>query len=194
MKMKELLIERLAKLHPIDEVLKEKVAAVTRITDYKAGSFVLREGQVCASANMVAAGLVRSYYLNEGKEITSRFMDEGFIATSWISFYTQKPGNEYIQAVEDTTILSVDYTDIQRLYMEYPDFNTIGRKQVEHSFFLAEQRTQMLRKHTAEEKYQFFLDNHLSLLQRVPLRQIASYLGMNEETLSRVRGKFRKKA
>jgi len=191
--MKELLIQRLEKLHPLDDVLKEKVASITKITDYSAGSFIQREGQVCTKASMVASGLVRSFYMNEGKEVTSRFMDEGFIATSWISFYTQLPSNEFIQAVEDSTILSVDYSDIQRLYQEFPDFNINGRKQVEYSFFLAEQRTQMLRKHTAEEKYQFFLDNHSSLLQRVPLRQIATYLGINEETLSRVRGKFRKK-
>jgi CRP-like cAMP-binding protein len=191
--MKELFIQRLEKLHPLDDVLKEKVAALIKITDYKAGSYILKAGQVCDRASMVAAGLVRSYYINEDKEITSRFMDEGYIATSWISFYTQMPGNEYIQAIEDTTILSIGYTDIQRLYMENQEFNTIGRKQVEYSFLLAEQRTQMLRKHTAEEKYQFFLDNHPSLLQRVPLRQIATYLGMDEATLSRVRGKFRKK-
>lgn len=191
--MKELLVQRLEKLHPIDDVLKEKVAAVTKITDYKAGNYILKAGQVCDKACMVATGLVRSYYIREDKEITSRLMDEGYIATSWISFYTQKPGNEFIQAVEDTVILSIDYVDIQRLYVEYPEFNTIGRKQLEYTFFLAEQRTQMLRKHTAEEKYQFFLDNHPSMMQRVPLRQIATYLGMNEETLSRVRGKFRKK-
>ena len=192
--MKELLIQRLAKLHPLDDAVKEKVAAATKITDYRAGSYILKAGQVCDRACMVASGLVRSYYIREDKEITSRFMDEGYIATSWISFYTQKPGNEFIQALEDTVILSIDYVDIQRLYVDYPEFNTIGRKQLEYTFFLAEQRTQMLRKHTAEEKYQFFLDNHPLLMQRVPLRQIATYLGMDEATLSRVRGKFRKKA
>jgi CRP-like cAMP-binding protein len=191
--LKKLFIQRLEKLHPLDDVLREKVAAVTNITDYPAGKYILKAGQVCDRACMVASGLLRSFYIREDKEITSRLMDEGYIATSWISFYTQKPGNEYIQALEDTVILSISYTDIQRLYIEFPEFNTIGRKQVEYSFLLAEQRTQMLRKHTAEEKYQYFLDNHPTLMQRVPLRQIATYLGMDEATLSRVRGKFRKK-
>ena len=112
--------------------------------------------------------------------------------TSWISFYTQRPGNEYMQAVEDTLIISVSYHDIQKLYSEFPIFNTVVRKHLEYIFFLAEQRTQMLRKQTAEEKYQFFIKNHPTLIQRVPLRHIASYLGMNEETLSRVRSKIKK--
>lgn len=86
----------------------------------------------------------------------------------------------------------VHYDDIQKLYDEFPEFNIIGRRQVEYSFYLSELRTRMLRKHTAEEKYKFFMDNHPTLLQRVPLKNIATYLGMNEETLSRVRSHYHK--
>jgi CRP-like cAMP-binding protein len=120
-------------------------------------------------------------------------MEEGFIVTTWISFYTQKPGNEFIEAAEDTVLACISYSDIQQYYIDFPESNIIGRKQVEYAFYLAEQRTQLLRKHTAEEKYKFFLDNHPTLIQRVPLKHIATYLGMSEETLSRVRTKFHKK-
>ena len=99
----------------------------------------------------------------------------------------------FIEAIEETTLASIDYAEIQQLYVDFPEFNIIGRKQAEFGFYLAEQRTQILRKHTAEEKYKFFLNNHPTLLQRVPLKHIATYLGMNEETLSRVRTKFHKR-
>jgi len=190
--MIQAIIDRLNSLNPMSEVLKEKVKSITKVIRYPAGAFILKEGQVCDKACMVIKGLVRSYYINEGRDITSRFMDEGFIITSWISYYTQKPGNEWIETLEDTIVGCIDYKDIQKLYREFPEFNIIGR-QVEYAFYISEQRTQMLRKHTAEEKYKFFLDNHPSLLQRVPLKQIATYLGMNEETLSRVRSKFHRK-
>ncbi|MFZ1856919.1 MAG: hypothetical protein WAU29_06095, partial [Chitinophagaceae bacterium] len=127
------------------------------------------------------------------KDITSRFMDEGFIITSWIRYYTQQPGNEFIEALEETTLACINYADIQKMYTDFPEFNIVGRKQAEYGFFMAEQRTQILRKHTAEEKYKFFLSNHPTLLQRVALKHIATYLGMNEETLSRVRSKFHRK-
>ena len=153
---------------------------------------LLKEGEVNNYICMVLRGLVRSYYLSEGKEITSRFMEEGFIITSWISFYTRKPGNEFLETQEDTTLACVHYNDIQNLYNEFPEFNIIGRKQVEYSFYMAEMRTQMLRKHKAEEKYRFFLENHPSLMQRVSLKHIATYLGMNEETLSRIRTRYHK--
>jgi CRP/FNR family transcriptional regulator, anaerobic regulatory protein len=187
------LLERLNALSPMGEALSERVSSLARITEHAAGSFILKEGQTCNDASLVVSGLVRSYYINEDKDITSRFMDEGFIVTSWISYYTRQPGNEFIEAVEDTTMVGLSYQNIQILYKEFPEFNIVARKQVEYAFFLSEQRTQLLRKHTAEEKYKFFLDNHPTLLQRVPLKHIATYLGMNEETLSRVRSKYHKK-
>ena len=191
--MIEKLIDRLNSLSPMSEALSEKIRVITKIENYPAGSFILKEGQVCTKACLVVKGLARSFYVTEGKDITSRFMDEGFIITSWISYYTQKPSNEFIVAEEDTILACIEYNAIQKIYKEIPESNIIGRKQTEYAFYLSEQRTQMLRKHTAEEKYKFFLDNHPSLLQRVPLKQIATYLGMNEETLSRVRSKFHKK-
>lgn len=119
-------------------------------------------------------------------------MDEGFIITSWVSYYQQQPGDEYIEAMEDTTLACIRYNEIQQLYKEYPQFNIVGRKQTEYSLYLAEMRTRMLRKHTAEEKYNFFQEQHPDLIIRVPLKHIATYLGMNEETLSRIRGRYRK--
>lgn len=190
--MIEKLIARLNGLHPMSEALTERIRSMVWVTDHPKKTVLLKEGEVNNHICMVANGLVRSYYINEGKEITSRFMDEGFIMTSWISFYTRKPGSEFIETLEDTTLTCVHYNDIQKLYEEFPEFNIIGRKQVEYSFYMAELRTRMLRKNTAEEKYKFFLENHPNLLLRVSLKHVATYLGMNEETLSRVRSQYHK--
>ena len=172
--------------------LEKALEELAKIEQYNTGDFILHGGEICRKASLIVKGLFRSYYLNDGKDITSRFMDEGFIVTSWISYYTQQPSNEFIEALEPTTTISLDYYSIQKLYGNFPEFNIIGRKQTEYAFYLSEERTQMLRKHTAEEKYKFFLDNHPNLMQRVPLKYIATYLGMNEETLSRIRSKYHK--
>jgi len=190
--MIEKLIARLNGLHPMSEELTQKIMSITRITSHTKKTILLKEGEINNHICMVISGLVRSYYLNEEKEITSRLMEEGFIITSWISFYTRKPGNEYLETIEDTILACVHYNDIQNLYDEFPEFNIVGRKQVEYSFYMSELRTRMLRKHTAEEKYRFFLENHPNLLQRVALKHVATYLGMNEETLSRVRSQYHK--
>ncbi|MBC7872479.1 MAG: Crp/Fnr family transcriptional regulator, partial [Ferruginibacter sp.] len=121
--MIEVLLEKLNTLSPLSRELTERVKSVTKIVTYPAGNFILKEGQVCNKACLVVKGLARSYYINEGRDITSRFMDEGFIITSWISYYTQQPGNEFIVAMEETTLTCVDYTEIQKLYTDFPEFN-----------------------------------------------------------------------
>lgn len=191
--MIEKLVEKLNSLSPLSNELADRIRSLAKITTYRAGDLILKEGDICRSACLVLKGLTRSFYINGELDITSRFMEEGFIVTSWPSYYTQKPGNEFIEAAEETTLACLAYDEIQQLYIDFPEFNINVRRQVEFAFYLAEQRTQLLRKHTAEEKYKIFLDNHPTLMQRVPLKHIATYLGKNEETLSRVRSKYHRK-
>ena len=191
--MIEKLIDTFTAYYPLSTEMMDQIIAVTTVKDYPKKSILLKEGQVANYACFVLKGLARAYYMSDGKEITGRFMDEGFMITSWLSFYTRKPGYEIIETLEDSTLACIHYNDIQQLYVDIPEFNIIGRKLTEHYFYLSEQRTQMLRKHTAEEKYQFFMKQHPDLLQRTSLRNISTYLGMNEETLSRVRAKAAKK-
>jgi CRP/FNR family transcriptional regulator, anaerobic regulatory protein len=190
--MIEALIKKLNSLSPLTKLMEERLRTTAYIQEYKGGDVILRDGETCRRIALVVKGLTRSYYISDGRDVTSRFMEEGFILTSWISYYTQQPGNEFVEAMENTTLACIDYTDIQKLYIDFPESNIIGRRQVEYAFFLSEQRTQLLRRHTAEKKYELFLNYHPDLLQRVALKHIASYLGINEETLSRVRSKFHK--
>lgn len=180
------------RLQPLSEEIKQRLEAITNIQSFPRKHSLLKDGETANYACFVIKGLARAYYINDGKEITSRFMDEGFIITSWISFYTRQPGYEFIETLEDSVLGYVHYNDLQKLYKECIEFNIIGRKLTEYFFFLAEQRTQMLRKHTADEKYAFFLQQHPTLLQRVPLKYIATYLGMSVETLSRIRSRSAK--
>ncbi|TMI74583.1 MAG: Crp/Fnr family transcriptional regulator [Bacteroidetes bacterium] len=191
--MVDKLIARLNTISPLSEALSERIKSIAKISSHRKGDIILAEGQVCSKACLIVKGLVRFYYINEGKDITSRLMAEGDIISSWLSYYTQKPSNEFIAAIEDTELVCMEYSSIQKLFAELPESNIIGRKETEHAYYLSELRTQMLRKHTAEEKYKYFLDNHPQLMTRVPLKHIASYLGMNEETLSRVRSRYHRR-
>jgi CRP/FNR family transcriptional regulator, anaerobic regulatory protein len=186
-------LNRLAYPEEMQEDLVSRINLHARSQHFPEGSYVLKKGQVCNKAFFLAKGLARSYYMNQGKEVTSRLMEEGFIITSWLSFYSQQPSNEYIIAMEPCETLYLDFTDINKLYKEFSLFNIIGRKQVEHSFCQAELRTQMLRGLSAVQRYEYFCEKHDSLLQRVPLKYIASYLGMSDETISRIRSSYKKK-
>jgi CRP/FNR family transcriptional regulator, anaerobic regulatory protein len=194
--MVEQMIDRLAGLAfptKLSTPMIKRILDKAELIPYAAGSYLLKEEQVCRGAFFLASGLARSYYKVNGREITSRLMEEGFIITSWVSFYLQQPGIEFITAIENCNTVFLSYEHIQELYEEFPLFNQIGRKQVEYSFFQLELRTQVLQWRTAAERYQYFYEHYPSLLQRVPLKYIASYLGMSEVTLSRVRSEFHKK-
>jgi CRP-like cAMP-binding protein len=187
--MIEMLIEKMNSLSPMSKPLVKRLKGMGKTASYKAGEFLLEDGEVCTRACLIVKGLTRSFYFNDGIEITSRFMLEGDIVTSWMSYYTQSPSIEHIQAFEDTDVAFLDYADVKKLLVEYPEFNKNVRCQVEYAFFRSEQRTQMLRYHKAEEKYKLFLQYHPTLQNRVSQKHIATYLGITEETLSRIRSK-----
>lgn len=192
--MIEKMIDYYNRVHPMPPELQQEMIAATTIEEYPKKTVLLREGQVANYACFVIKGLARGYYTMNDRETTRLFMDEGFVITSWQSFYSRQPSHEAIELLEDSILACLHYDDIQRLYAEWPDFNILGRKMTERFFYLSEQRGIMLRQHSAEEKYTMFTEQYPTLFQRISQKQIATYLGIKEETLSRVRAKLLKKS
>ncbi|MEJ7828617.1 MAG: Crp/Fnr family transcriptional regulator, partial [Segetibacter sp.] len=168
----------------VDDLLK-----LTNIKEFKKDDIILKAGKVSNHTFWILKGLVRHYYLKDTEEITTKFLWEGAAITSVFSYYTRKPGNENIVALEDTTLAILHYDQMQYLYKTYPAFNVIGRVITEQYLYMLEIEVYNLRKSKAEDRYQFIVKHFPHLLQRVPLKYISTYLGMNLETLSRIRGK-----
>jgi len=168
----------------VNDIIKNAV-----IKEYKKNEFILKEGKVSNYTSWIIKGLVRSYYQKDAEDITTKFLWAGAPITSVYSYYSRKPGNENIIALEDTTLASLHYDHMQRLYKTYPVFNEIGRVITEQYLYMLEIEVYNLRKQKAEDRYQFILKHFPDLLQRVPLKYLATYLGVNLETLSRVRAK-----
>ncbi len=156
---------------------------------YKKNDIILQEGCVPNYTSWILKGAVRSYYIKDGEEITTKFLQEGSPITSIYSYYSRRPGNENIVALEDVTIVCFHYEHMQQMYKEYPEFNLIGRVVTEKYLYFLEIELYNLRKTRAEDRYRFFVKHFSPLLQRAPLKHIATYLGMNLETLSRVRAR-----
>lgn len=159
------------------------------VRDYKKEEFILKAGKISNHTSWILKGLIRSYYEKDGEEITTKFLWEGAPITSIYSYYNRKPGNENIVAMEETILASLHFDDMQYLYATYPAFNVIGRVITEKYLYMLEIEVYNLRKQKAEDRYQFIVKHFPQLLQRVPLKHLATYLGMNLETLSRIRAK-----
>ena len=159
------------------------------IREYKKDEVILKAGKVSNYTSWILKGLVRCYYEKETDDVTTKFLWEGAPVTSIYSYYRRKPGNENIVALEDTTLASMHYDHMQHLYKTYPVFNVIGRVITEEYLYMLEIEVYNFRKQKSEDRYYFIVKHFPDLLQRVPLKYLATYLGMNLETLSRIRAK-----
>ena len=187
-------IEYLNSITPLPQELIDDIVKFVVIKEYKKNEFILKEGKVSNYTSWIINGLTRSYYMKDGEDITTKFLWTGAPITSVYSYYSRKPGNENIVALEDTTLASIHYDHMQYLYKTHPAFNVIGRVITEEYLYMLEIEVYNLRKQKAEDRYMFILKHFPHLLQRVPLKYIATYLGINLETLSRIRAKANKKA
>lgn len=183
------LLAYLQNLHPLSPDLQTALTAMLRRDTYPRKHWLLQPEQVSDRLYFVEQGVVRGYYLKEGREVTSWFMREGNFMISIISFYTRQPAREYVELLEDSTLWSISYAQLQQLYHDFPEFNVIGRLITETYYVLSEQRTQNLRMQTAPERYAQLLTDFPDIFGRVPLKYIASHLGISPETLSRLRAR-----
>ncbi len=185
----QLLFDSLKELATLDEDVKSKLENLLKVERFEKDDFILKAGSTIRKLYFVESGLLRGFYYKDDKEVINWFCNEGQFATSMYSFVSQKPSYENIQAIEKTTLFSINYKDLQNLYQTYPAFDKIGRLLTEQYYVALEERIISLQFQTAKERYESLLQNEGYLLQRVSLGFLASYLGITQETLSRIRAK-----
>jgi CRP/FNR family transcriptional regulator, anaerobic regulatory protein len=168
----------------INQIIESKFKEVT----YKKNELILRKGNVCTQLYFIEKGLVRGFCIVNEKDNTNWFAPEGTLATSVYSIISKKPSLESIITLEDCKMQTISRNDLYDLYERFPVINEMGRKLIETYYLELEERVQALQFDTAKERYLSFINKEgKDLLQRVSLGHIASYLGITQETLSRIR-------
>jgi CRP-like cAMP-binding protein len=148
---------------------------------------LLKEGMVSQRIYFVKKGFVRAYYYKNGQKFTSWFMGENEIIISVFSFFSRKPAFENIELLEDSLLQSINWDQLQKLYTAFPEFNLTGRIITEQYYIKSEERSINLQTLSAKQSYENLLSTHPGILQKASLGQIASYLSIKQETLSRIR-------
>jgi CRP-like cAMP-binding protein len=179
----------LQSIHPLSDGLIARLREKLQTKEFKKKEFVLYEGQVCNNIYFIESGFFKSFHLKDGKEITQWFMKAGDVIISVSSFYKRQPSYEAIQVMEDAVVHFISYEDLQDIYRNFVEFNFVGRILTEKYYLLSEERLFGMRKQKAEERFYFLLQNHPDILQQASLTDVASYLGISLETLSRIRAR-----
>lgn len=175
--------------HYTDDMYDE-LSSHLSVMELKADEYFLREGQTCKQLAFIETGMVRIYYLHDGKEITKCFCRENNITCSYSSMITQTPSESSIQAIEDTKLITMTYASLQELYNQSIFWQQMGRIAGEREFVIEESHNKSMRVLSAADRYKHILENDGELLQRVPLAHLASYIQVTPETLSRIRNKI----
>jgi CRP-like cAMP-binding protein len=160
-----------------------------RVKKYKKGAFLLKKGHVARDAHFIMNGSARCFYEYQGKDVTNYFAFENEGITSSLSFMTQKPSDEIIQVLEDTVVASISYNDLEALYKQNLEICNMGRKFIEGITIELEERIRVFQITAAQDRYDYILTHKPQIVQRVPLKYLASFLGITAETLSRIRSK-----
>lgn len=149
-----------------------------------------QQGTVCNKLFYIESGLSRTFYRNEeGKDITYRFNEENTFTALIESYLTQKPSFYTIELLEPAIIHSAPFADFERLLDKHPELMKVNSHVLRNFLLQSNERIIALQFHTAQERYKAFADKNPGLLQRISLGHLASYLGITQETLSRIRSK-----
>jgi CRP-like cAMP-binding protein len=152
--------------------------------------YLLNEGQVCRHLYFLEKGALRGYYNLDGKEITHWFGFEKDFVTSFHSFITQQPAVENIQLLEGCILWCISKETLTGLFNQYHEIERLVRIAYEKYYIRLEERFVNAQFKTAAELYENLLQQTPHIIERVPLGCIASYLGISQETLSRIRGRL----
>ena len=148
---------------------------------------ILDEGEVCQSIYWIVKGLVRQFYFKNNKELTEYMATENTICMSIESLFHETPSHQIIQALEPTILFEIPMRELETAAIKSVNIQMLYRKILEESLIISQQRADMLRFESAQDRYQKLVKSTPQLVLRAPLVYIASYLQMTPETLSRVR-------
>ncbi len=167
-----------------------QLAGVFTLERYAAKEFFIEMSQYSRKVAFVSEGLARSYYLNlDGRETTVCFSSEGMMLLDPVAFYSSGKAKFTIQFLQDSLVYTIftRHDHLDRLNKSNPHISALTRKMLEESYVFLINRILSHQTKSAEERYKELMEKNADLFLRIPLKYIASYLGITESSLSRIR-------
>ena len=189
-----LIIENIEKIIPLSELEKELILSKIEVKNYKAKTVLLNAGEICKHSYFVNSGILRSFNINDNiVEYVLHFACEGWWIGDMNSLLSQKPGNLFIEVNEDAEVVILSKENQEELYLKIPKLERFFRILTENSLVAHQERLMDNLSLSAEERFEKFCSKYPTLIQRVPQKQIASYIGVTPEFFSKMKAKMLKK-
>jgi len=184
-------ISKIVTLTPQEQAL---FLSKTETKQYKAKTIILNAGEVCKHSYFVNSGLLRSFTINDNiVEHVLSFACEGWWIGDMYSLLSQKPGNLFVEVMEDSEVVLLSKESQEKLYTEIPKLERFFRILTENSLVANQERLMDNLSLTAEERFEKFCKKYPTLIQKVPQKQIASYIGVTPEFFSKMKSKLLRK-
>lgn len=188
--MENTLVEMMSGFIDLNNDEKQGILDAFPIKMYTKGTYLLKEGQIAKDAFVVIKGCIREYLIQDGEEITSEFYTEFQSAANFESMTKNKPSKCYFTCTEDTTVAIMNAEKETALYKRFPRFGEVCRVEMEKILGASQEKLSDFKKSTPKGRYLNLLKERPDLINRVPQYQLASYLGIKPETLSRIRSRI----
>ncbi len=174
---------------PDDILLEVKEKFIKK--EFSKGDKIIEQGKVCKYLYFIEHGLARSYYINEkGKDITVWFFAENNVMTGVESFFQRKPSMYEMEFLENSIVYAISYQNLNLLFDKYHELERFGRLLSIRLLTEVVDKLIAMQFQSAKERYQFMINKFPNISYRAPLGHIASYLGITQETLSRIRAQI----
>ncbi|HYF69665.1 MAG TPA: Crp/Fnr family transcriptional regulator [Ohtaekwangia sp.] len=184
-----LLYKKISALKSVSPSDIDKFFNASACNEFTKGQIILKRGEVCKNVFFVEKGYVRSFIDKDGSELNLSFTLEGNFTTNLKSLRTSVPSDLTIRVEEPSVIYAFNKDELLSLYTVSPAIESFGRKIVEELLIAQEEHTNLFKIYSPGERYAYLLTTKPEMLQRISLSQLASYLGIARETLSRIRKK-----
>jgi len=184
----DLLLSNVSKYFQLNDGEKEIFLAYLQLKSIRKKDLLLNQGEICKYSIFVTSGCLRGFTVDKnGDEHVLSFAPSNWWIADIYSLISQKPGILNIEALEDTGIILLSKTNQEKLYTEVPKFERFFRILTENSLVANQQRIIDNMSLTAEERYNIFCKRYPTLIYNLPQKQIASYIGITPEFLSRMK-------
>ncbi|MBI3238463.1 MAG: Crp/Fnr family transcriptional regulator [Flavobacteriia bacterium] len=182
-----LLYKSITDLSKISDAGIDLLFSVASVQNLVKGQVLLTQGAICKTVVFVEKGYLRTFINKDGLEINTDFTLEGSFTTNLKSLRSGSASDTTIQAGESATIYAFDKDRLLELYALSPEIESFGRKLLEQLLIAQEEHSTVFKIYSPKERYHYLQSTRPELLQRISLSQLASYLGIARETLSRIR-------